>query len=359
MTVRTAIALSVLLCISGVFSARSVFAPHRGWISPAELIEHLDKPGFQHNMMLLANATKLSYTATWGSYYSHWDANATIGPGWVKSSLEANPKDGGMHALLFVENTTSRALLVFRGTDLGPDAVSSNADICADSLLWNGYHYNELPAMCQNYSVATLDYFTNAIAFTNTAMSMYSGYDFLFTGHSLGAGLAQMMASVADAETCVSPSAFGATSAGAVVFSTPGYIHPLLNRTNISVANLDKKKFVELADRYDPVWAQCNISFQGGIAGHRCLWHDGNESAACVECESDPAKISFSRPGCAACFLERHIFAHYLHLVEGGAAKGLLCDHHVADPCAGSEAVHVGADKCHNLVQQGCSVLHG
>ena len=46
-------------------------------------------------------ATRLTYTATWGSYYREKDENETV-TGWLRGKLQSNPLVG-MRALTFFE----------------------------------------------------------------------------------------------------------------------------------------------------------------------------------------------------------------------------------------------------------------
>ena len=88
--------------------------------------------------------TKLSYTATHGAYYNASDAARTV-DGWVRAlDLDANPTNGGMHAIVFAEavkkqkkpKSVPRIAIAFRGTDLDLAGASGQADSCADAMLW-------------------------------------------------------------------------------------------------------------------------------------------------------------------------------------------------------------------------------
>ena len=356
------------------------------WYAPADLP---DLDNFTDEIRLLGLATKYSYTATHGSYYENWTVNATLGPDWVKDfDLSPNPEVGGMHALTFIRpsfnasergdaqsntNSPCRGLIAFRGTDLGSDVLSSLADNCADDVLWGGMKYEQLSANCQgNFTTFQLDYLARATDVTQRAMVKYPQCSFLFTGHSLGAGLANLMAALSYPQVTSGsqPPAWATgclprASAGAAVFSTPGYIHTLLNRTNITFdqgmynknsshsTQQQSKRFMLFADQFDPIWYFCNQSFQGGYIGRRCLWHDGAQPAACKKCERG------HRMGrtveCELCMYERHIFSHYLHLIRAprDPSQGLHCEStaNLHRPCRRVE------DQCENLVETGCQAL--
>ena len=330
-----------LLVVSSLYAIEP-----QGWYLPALLANKTDSAWFRHELQLFANATKLSYTATWGSYYEPWEANATIGSGWIKSSLEANPKDGGMHALLFLNAQSHRALVAFRGSDQGSDKVSHDADNCADMILWQGIPYDDLPTEeCGAFSRQQLDYLSNAIEFTNKAIQQFPDYDFIFTGHSLGAGMASLIAAAGHNGDCVP------VNAGAVVFSTPGYINTLLNRTNLTISDIDTRRFLVFADQYDPVWVGCHASFEGGMIGRFCEWHNGTESLACITCEKDPQHINLNSRDCLECQAERHAFSHYLQLIKYFFNSTLHCSPKPEQPCLFKQK------QCMPVISKGCSSL--
>ena len=63
-----------------------------------------------------------------------------------------------MRALGFIHTATKRAIVAFRGTDLG-NAPSAKADECADAMLWNGIAYDNLSSDCRRmWNESTLDY---------------------------------------------------------------------------------------------------------------------------------------------------------------------------------------------------------
>eukprot|EP00971_Amphidinium_carterae_P238783 4740087-Amphidinium_carterae.1 len=53
--------------------------------------------------------TKLTYTATWGTYHRPADDNATVS-GWERQAHEANPLKGGMRALTFIASDSKRGI---------------------------------------------------------------------------------------------------------------------------------------------------------------------------------------------------------------------------------------------------------
>eukprot|EP00667_Euglena_gracilis_P012849 EG_transcript_13218 len=301
--------LLVAVLLAGLHAALSPTDP--GWGDLAAAVEGGSAPA-RAALSLLANATYLSYTATHGSYYDPRDANATIAPDWVKEPLGADPPGGGMRALYFTHRHSRRAILAFRGTDLGdPLAPGPLADRCADDLLWNGVPWERLPAACHRFPAATLDYFRAAVAFAWEAARQFPGRDVALTGHSLGAGLALLVAAAAG--DCAPP------SAGAVGFAAPPVVPALRNRTATNPAAGPPSRLVAFADTADPVLYAVNAT--DGFQGTLCLW-GGPIPAACRQCYAGhPTSIDLKRPPCLECFLQRHVYHHYYHdLVPGAPA---------------------------------------
>ena len=79
----------------------------------------------------LASMVRLTYTATYGSYFKPEDQNASI-PKWQRpAGLTLNPP-AGVRALFFWQAATMRGVVAFRGTDWG-EGDSGDADRCADA----------------------------------------------------------------------------------------------------------------------------------------------------------------------------------------------------------------------------------
>ena len=244
----------------------------------------------------LSIMTKLTYTATAGTYYNASEANATV-DGWERpKGLTEDPKVG-LRALVFVHPSTGRGVIAFRGTDLGP-GPSGQADRCADALIWGG----QTPQYCSAFSAATLDYWGNAIKFVARARATLPTVSFLFTGHSLGAGLALAM-SVVTAQRVEEWAAVG--------FASPAWVLALQHRTRQRPsAHEARRRLYALADEWDPV--QRSASRAGGLLGTACLWQS-TEPAACARCYAH-ATFNKSSVDCTQCFAQRHVYAHYLHV---------------------------------------------
>ena len=282
-----------------------------GWYMPGVIVSNTTNTLFFTQLRVMLNATRLSYTSTHGGYFENWTVNETVSAVWRKSELEHNPEDGGMHALVFVDEAEFRVLVAFRGTDLTND-TSGIADQCADKLLWGEVAYADLPTICHQFSEYTLDYLARASDFAYEVANWYPFYEILYTGHSLGAGLAIMLSVMGNEE--LADMWCGPTNAGAIVFSPPGYVGPLLQRTGTDMWTMQIGTLVAFVDQYDPIFVQANASAYGGISAILCQWDDGAPSNECLSCEASPQSMNISSPDCQICMMQRHMFSHYMSL---------------------------------------------
>ena len=291
------------------------------WPSPAALTApQPPDPRFPALLQLFGNATTLSYVATHGSYFDPAKANRTVPqPGWRRAppALEANPAFG-MHALTFVNDAEGRVLVAFRGTDVNATGASGQADLCADYLLWHDHMSAPVrPAafppelsFCPTFNASTLDYLTAARALASRVQAAFPRHQLMYTGHSLGAGLAMLMAAAAANATCGPP-----TAAGAVVFSSPELYWAVSRRLSVGPATgLDLSRFAVLADWADPIYMAATASQFGGLLGRVCEWRDPKPLA----CELCNVTVEPPTLFCDACFAERHIFKHYVEMIRAG-----------------------------------------
>lgn len=269
----------------------------------------------KHRLSIVSNATRLAYTSTYGSYYNPLEANATIGAGWLRFA-EENPQFG-MRAIAFAHFESQRLLIAFRGTDLNTESLSGQADLCADSYLFS--QNRTLPSFCQQFPESIVDYGTAARLFTLRVQSQLPEFDLMFTGHSLGGGLASMMALF---QTEQNTSCIG-TGAGAVAFAAPDYLfamalHSAVNLTEVTVDSEGDRaaRILVMADSFDPIFYSAHIRPAKGMIGHLCLWEAKNVSSACLECDT-PTNVNWDSVNCFTCLLERHIFGHYEKLALG------------------------------------------
>lgn len=282
-----------------------VSAHETGWdLTKFETSSSLE---FRQFVFPLAQAMRLTYTSTQGSsYFNPLDVNASI-PGFTRSSLVHDPP-GGMRALVFSDVDGRRVLLAFRGTDLDNRTASGMADACAGRILFRGARREDLPASCDSFSDTTLDYSRAAITFAEIVQIAYPGFDLLVTGHSLGTGLALLVAAA---------------------LSTPGQIvqvvalaMPPLHKHPGKL--LPTRSAYFLADSNDPVQRAANAA---GIFETECLWDTGATPAVCIHCKySSNGDVRSNE--CLDCIAETHSLKHYLGLLRGsrplcaGAAQG-------------------------------------
>jgi hypothetical protein len=281
-----------------------------GWFHPTDLIWNTSSEFYFHEIGVFMNATRLSYTSTSGGYYENWTINESISGMWVRSEDYFLNPSFGMRALVFYQPDTARLLIAYRGTDLTDD-IGGICDRCADTYLWDNVPYDQLPAQCMQFPETTLDYLTLAANFANEVAFAFAGYEIMFTGHSLGAGLAAVVSTIGNAALN-----FGCapSNSGAIVFSAPGYISTMMARTSIDLSLVDPYRVVTLVDRWDPVWVGCNASTRGGVMAQVCQWFYGVPSTACIECDATPAELPLNTSNCETCMMQRHAFFHYEQL---------------------------------------------
>lgn len=269
------------------------------WFRVVENLASASNASFHETVVPLSLMTKLTYTATQGTYYNASEANASI-PGWKRPVGFTDDPPAGMRALLFVEEGMARrGVVAFRGTDLGP-GNSSDADRCADAILFD----SPLPAFCDRFAPSVLDYWSAAIRFIGRVHAAFPATDLLFTGHSLGAGLA-LAAAVATAE-CAER-----RPRPAVAFAAPPWLR-ILDRHGVPTPpqHTADRSLYALADEWDPVQAEAEQ--ERGLAGTVCKW-SSPKTVACAACFGH-SRVNSSALGCASCFRQRHVYSHYLHV---------------------------------------------
>lgn len=242
----------------------------------------------------LANMTTISYISTYGSYFEPDRAEETVS-GWERGNFESNPIDGGMRAITFLNTSAQRGVVAFRGTDTNVSGISGQMDMCADAILSG----TPLESYCYALPSKTQDYFATALVFTDDLALMYPDTDWLFTGHSLGAQLAELVAAVR-----------GAT---ALVFASDDVNSVLLNRTTLDVTALPAWRFVALFNEWDPI----RFIASNNLPGAACVWSVSPAPQGCQTCDA-VGQVDFKRADCGACFEGAHIYWHYLALVASG-----------------------------------------
>jgi hypothetical protein len=321
--------MTAVLQLLAIVSVAAATVASADWGSPAGLAT-VPPADLQTFLQLIGNATTLSYTSTFGSYYRPWDANATLPQaGWTRHSAHNPPF--GMHAVAFVNHAETKLLVAFRGTDLNVSGVSGQADVCADYYLWTAepptvpaspqqqqQQQTQPPPYCANFTWDTLDYFTTARQFAQQAAIELPGYSILYTGHSLGAGLAALMALLPllhPSANCSAP-----VAAGAVAFASPNVLFALQHRLaslNLTGSQLSQNVAI-FADAYDPVQVHSFNAPAHGMIGSLWWYSVGSTPPLpCYVCV-DVERAETDSLDCLLCMSERHIFSHYVEMIRAG-----------------------------------------
>ncbi|KAL3684727.1 hypothetical protein R1sor_002749 [Riccia sorocarpa] len=259
--------------------------------------------------------------------------------GWTLIDAVA-PAQGGMHATLYEENRDSKRLVLsFRGTDISGDEASM-ADLCADDVLWiTKAGAAPVAENCSRFSSETLDYYKQAVNYTEQVMRTFPDSPLLLTGHSLGAGLALLVT----ATLKVSP------SLPVIAFSAPG-VAKVLKRKSLTLEPSQAKRLVLISDMWDEIvrttWEdqvgitclyptdevkECKLCFEQTGTSITHVQPDNQNSVSkleednsfCQEEGTDEDQVQIDRfPGftdaCWTCFLETHILLHLMGLVDLG-----------------------------------------
>ena len=155
------------------------------------------------------------------AYYSFWAPANKILPselplGWTKNSAYS-PADtttgvaalvsSGFSASTFVNSDTKSIVIAFEGTDFGGDLGQFASDAASDVVLGAGFGSSQLVKAALLYEEVKND-------------PAYAGYNISFTGHSLGGGIASVMAVWFNKQaTIIDPAPFLPTAINAVYAS--------------------------------------------------------------------------------------------------------------------------------------------
>mmetsp|Transcript_23402 Transcript_23402/g.44032 ORF Transcript_23402/g.44032 Transcript_23402/m.44032 type:complete len:306 (+) Transcript_23402:72-989(+) len=263
-----------------------------GWPSSLEFLSTGADAEFFDFVVPLADMAKLSYTATWGSYYKPASQNKSV-EGWLRMWPEANSPKGGMRALTFVQSSAGRGVVTFRGTDLGSGGASSEADACANAKLAG----KPLPDSCSRFTDFQLDYVSRALDLAQKAAEVHPAVQWLYTGHSLGALLAQIVGAVRGAPV--------------FAFSAPSVLPVLRQRTQVDLKHLPHWRSLTVYNEFDPL----RFLAAGELPGAACAWMHQPEPDGCDACE-EHGPVDLSSHVCQQCFAKTHLFSRYLDLIR-------------------------------------------
>ncbi|GBG25430.1 Hypothetical Protein FCC1311_016482 [Hondaea fermentalgiana] len=252
-------------------------------------------------LLPLAKASHASYAG---------DVGEDIGQDFALVARET-PEDG-MNALAYLA-PDARVIVAFRGT-------TSESDDCADVLLFTPE--KPLPESCEKYSNYTLDYVSRASEFVHEAISAAAtspaaeasdkdekeALDVVFTGHSLGASLAQLMALSYHA------SGMDNVQFRAIAFAPAG-VKEIAERDGFPTDDA-KKVAAVIVNPFDPVYTTTERTEIGRV----CKFQSISEPLMCRCCKSLEDKrrllegqqeISMSLC-CRVCFAKAHRFPNYM-----------------------------------------------
>lgn len=277
--------------------------PAKGW--DLSSFASCDTPDFQAFVSPLAAAARLTYTSSTGSsYFNPRDHNQTV-PGFIRSGIKHDPPQGGMRALVFADERSGRLLVAYRGTDLDNSTVSGAADACANAVLFHDTPREQLPLFCAPFEDEAIDYYTRAVQFARQVERAYEqvGLQMLITGHSLGAGLAVLVAAALNED-------LGRKRLVQVVaFAEPPVLQALRKRGHSS--GLPSGSAFVLADANDPVQL---AAADMGMVGTPCSWATGPPPPSCNSCDFASSTRSAA---CLECMLATHTLKHLLALLRG------------------------------------------
>jgi len=283
-----AVATSVAAIVASATAAPSSLWPKEGWPTSLKSLRDCTVEEFQSFAKPFADMCLLSYVATRGSYYNPDKQNATV-DSWERiGALTEDPPDGGMRALTFLQKKSGRGVVVYRGTDLNTSSPGGQADRCADALLFDE---DPLP-VCGELSKKLLNYRARASEFAKKAAEKYPEVEWAYTGHSLGAALAELVAAERNAI--------------AFTFASPP-VSPALQRIKMTPGEVATWATVSVYDEWDPLGWKA----RGRLFGTACAY-TSSETPACKACDVPKGTLDEWHGQCYECLMSKHTFGGYL-----------------------------------------------
>lgn len=231
----------------------------------------------------MVSATKISYTGN----------TSEAVPGGFELVEHAAPKVG-LNAVSYWRKDDDKLLIAFRGT-------TTDSDTCADWYIWENKSLS-LDKKCSAFDKDTIDYISRAKDFTRSAIRKTNSSDILFTGHSLGSGLATFMTlafSQLDPRREFHSVSFG-----------PPITEPVIERLRLNTTFEDR--IVTFRNPQDPITEPTKLQ-----VGYFCSFTGVRKTIACSFCKHpDIMRAGHISPGCMLCFEATHIYKHYLETIS-------------------------------------------
>mmetsp|Transcript_8234 Transcript_8234/g.9417 ORF Transcript_8234/g.9417 Transcript_8234/m.9417 type:complete len:316 (-) Transcript_8234:126-1073(-) len=259
------------------------FRPWLVVVRKANSTSREDGKRFKNVIEPLATMTKISYTGNLTEEVPGWSLIFSLTP------------RNGLNALAFKKKGSyneygNGIIITFRGT-------TTTSDRCADAILWDPE--DPIPFWCRVFRKSTLDYISQALKFVKQVKAGYPNHPIMFTGHSLGAALAEMMSLNSSGE---SPS---------LCFASAGAKGPA-RRAGLFNSQSDVSCLFQIDNPWDPI-----VSYaMKDQLGYLCEFQNVSETEACRRCLKE-GKLSIL---CEQCFQDAHKFINYLNLVNRGQA---------------------------------------
>ncbi|XP_070577751.1 uncharacterized protein [Ptychodera flava] len=253
------------------------------WDSYVDAALYGDPVEFEAHVGPLADMVTVAYTGDFNTTVEGWDL------------IARNDPEVGMHAVVYKETgaTNDRVVIAFRGTQLTP-TPEGQCDLCAGQFLAG----ETLDEYCEQFTSDQIDYYTQAKNFTQTIQSDFPCACVLFTGHSLGGELGELMSNF-----------YYGSQLSAIVFGSGGSKEsgPALGAGD----NFDN--IINIYDKYDPA---VNLPDPSLVVGTKCEFQTAM-TENCEQCYSGNVPSA----ACQECFNETHLFFNVLYLVHDSGTR--------------------------------------
>jgi len=239
--------------------------------------------------------------------------------------LEVDSREGGIHALPFVDHGAKRAIIAFRGSCMEHEHKECRADACVldrwqTQGAWSRLVFgNEDANSCWSFSAAQLDYLAQAENVTTRIQQRLPGYAVLLVGHSLG-GFLSMLTAMKQPETLQ-----------ALTFSPSPFHTAALQSLGLTEDQLDSlagtANRVALGDPYDLIvnTIEVPLARKGTLS---CVYDDW-DAVEPTECKyanqmlKDRMIMPIEFPFLAICKKAAHNWDRYTRLIQQRKANNV------------------------------------